>query len=137
MLYRAEEAAQRGLRSAATASAREARAVTHGLAQFMAIPNLRRRGEIRTAPDGGMELTDAGRELARSIVRSHRLWETYLGEETELPLDHLHAPAERMEHFIGRELQEQIAAVLPATAVDPHGREIPEEKGEGGRRKAE
>jgi manganese/zinc/iron transport system permease protein len=128
MLYRAEEAAERGLRTTTTASAGEARSVTHGLAHFMAIPNLRRRGEIRPSASGGMELTDAGRELARSIVRSHRLWETYLGEETELPLDHLHEPAERMEHFIGRELQEQIAASLPASSVDPHGRAIPEER---------
>lgn len=73
-----------------------------------------------------MELTEAGRQLARSIVRSHRLWETYLGEETELPLDHLHAPAERMEHFIGQELQEKIAAAVSTSTVDPHGRAIPE-----------
>jgi Mn-dependent DtxR family transcriptional regulator len=43
----------------------------------------------------------------------------------QLPLDHLHEPAERIEHFIGPELQQQLAESLPKTAVDPHGRDIP------------
>lgn len=127
LLFRAEEAAQRGDRPVAVATLEEARTVTHGLARLLAIPHLRRRGEIRPTAAGALELTDFGREHARSIVRSHRLWETYLGEETELPLDHLHEPAERMEHFIGRELQEQIAAKLSAVDTDPHGRKIPPE----------
>jgi manganese/zinc/iron transport system permease protein len=123
ILYRAEEAAERG-----KPTAMESHSETHtwGLAKIMAIPSLRNRGEIEGAGIA-MKLTDTGRELARSIVRSHRLWESYLGKETELPLDHLHEPAERMEHFIGRQLQEQIAAALPDDARDPHGREIPAE----------
>jgi manganese/zinc/iron transport system permease protein len=127
VLYRAEEALQRGEPKLAAAVV-ERRGSVGGLAGLLAIPHLRRRGEIRSAAGGGLQLTEAGRELARSIIRSHRLWESYLGEETDLPLDHLHEPAERMEHYIGREVQEQIAASVLADKIDPHGREIPAEK---------
>ena len=74
---------------------------------------------------GGLRLTDAGRERAVNLVRSHRLWEAYLVEYLGLPLDHVHAPAERMEHYIGDKLQREIAKELPQEATDPHGREIP------------
>jgi Mn-dependent DtxR family transcriptional regulator len=46
-------------------------------------------------------------------------------EHFQLPLDHLHEPAERIEHFIGPELQQQLAESLPKADTDPHGREIP------------
>jgi Mn-dependent DtxR family transcriptional regulator len=59
------------------------------------------------------------------LVRGHRLWESYLGEHFALPLDHLHEPAERLEHFLGPRLQEQLAESLTEPARDPHGREIP------------
>jgi manganese/zinc/iron transport system permease protein len=42
-----------------------------------------------------------------------------------LPLDHVHAPAERMEHFIGGKITEQLAADVGSSQLDPHGRNIP------------
>ena len=57
-------------------------------------------------------MTEAGRERARSLVRSHRLWEAYLVQHFDLPLDHLHEPAERVEHFITPALQERLSAEL-------------------------
>jgi Mn-dependent DtxR family transcriptional regulator len=59
------------------------------------------------------------------LVRGHRLWESYLGEHFALPLDHLHEPAERLEHFLGPQLQEQLAEELAEPGRDPHGRAIP------------
>ncbi len=75
-----------------------------------------------------VQLTDRGREAARSLVRSHRLWESYLGEHFDLPLDHLHAPAERIEHYIGPALREQLARELTRPGLDPHGKQIPPER---------
>jgi manganese/zinc/iron transport system permease protein len=72
-----------------------------------------------------MSLTDRGMNYARSLVRSHRLWEAYLQEHFDLNADHLHDPAEDMEHFIGPELQQRITEELAAPAEDPHGRTIP------------
>jgi Mn-dependent DtxR family transcriptional regulator len=74
---------------------------------------------------GDLQLTDAGRGAARNLVRAHRLWESYLDTHFDLPRDHLHDPAERMEHFLDPQLQEELAAELADRTVDPHGKAIP------------
>ena len=88
---------------------------------------LRFRGRVAHAP--AARLTPIGREEARVVVRSHRLWEAWLGRNAELPLDHLHPPAEWIEHHIGAEIRGRIAAELGGDDGDPHGREIPSERG--------
>ena len=70
-------------------------------------------------------LTDEGRLRARSLVRGHRLWEAYLDRNFDLPADHLHEPATRMEHFLDPALQQELAAELEQPGIDPHGRAIP------------
>lgn len=88
---------------------------------------LRRRGQVELA-EGALRLTDEGRRAGRSLVRSHRLWESYLQEHFELPHDHLHDPAERIEHYIGPELQEKLARELSQPGRDPHGSAIPSDR---------
>jgi hypothetical protein len=83
------------------------------------------RGLVRVEQGGGLALTDAGRSSARSLVRAHRLWESYLDTHFDLPRDHLHEAAERMEHYLGEKLQEELAAELADRQVDPHGKLIP------------
>jgi ABC-type Mn2+/Zn2+ transport system permease subunit len=78
---------------------------------------------------GRVWLSAAGGREAETVVRSHRLWEAWLGRHTELPLDHLHPPAEWVEHHLGASMRERIEAELAAGAADPHGREIPPESG--------
>jgi hypothetical protein len=73
----------------------------------------------------GVCLTRQGRERAESLVRSHRLWEMYLVKYLDLPRDHVHDPAERMEHFISLDLQQRIEDDLDVIVEDPHGRSIP------------
>lgn len=113
-LYRAEEA---GVAAPEPGAA--------GILGWMAESRLSRRGEIARGAEGRIRLTASGRNRARGLVRAHRLWESYLGEHFDLPLDHLHAPAERVEHFLGPELQERLAAELAGRGEDPHGRPIP------------
>jgi manganese/zinc/iron transport system permease protein len=120
MLYRLEELAverpmQRG---------EALRAVGGGLAAGLALGVLLRRGRVRRE-GRGLRLTDSGRRRASQLVRSHRLWEAYLVEHLGLPLDHVHDPAMRMEHFIDRQLQERLADEVAQPTTDPHGREIP------------
>lgn len=91
----------------------------------LAFWRLQRNGFIVRTGDELVHLTDAGRRAAQSLVRSHRLWEAYLGEHFDLPLDHLHEPAERVEHYIGPKLQERLASELARPGIDPHGKEIP------------
>lgn len=84
------------------------------------------RGEVRRR-ENRWWLTDSGRLRAEQLVRAHRLWETYMAKHFELPEDHLHDTAERVEHFIGPEMRQRIAQELAAPAVDPHGKSIPTE----------
>ncbi len=109
---------------AALYRAAEAGSPTVGPRPRLAAWWLARQGLVQRGV-GGLELTDQGRQRARSLVRSHRLWEAYLGENFDLPPDHLHDPATQMEHFIGPDLQGQLAAELHNPARDPHGRPIP------------
>jgi Mn-dependent DtxR family transcriptional regulator len=71
-------------------------------------------------------MTDDGRWRAARLVRGHRLWETYLVKHLGLPPDHVHAPADRVEHFIHQPLREHLQEAVDAAERDPHGREIPE-----------
>ena len=111
-LWRAEEA---GLSSAAAA--------TDGLA----LRWLRVQGRVRPEA-AGYRLTPQGRTEAELIVRSHRLWETWLGRHADLPVDHLHPPAEWIEHHLGARLRRQIEADLGRDTRDPHGSAIPPER---------
>ena len=121
MLYRLEELSfQRSL------GAREAaQAVGGGALATWGIWSLARSGRIESVA-GGLQLTDAGRRQAARLVRTHRLWEAYLVAHLGLPADHVHDPAERMEHYIGESLERQIQADLSDAATDPRGREIPD-----------
>jgi manganese/zinc/iron transport system permease protein len=120
MLYRLEE-----LHIDRRLGPREAtQAVGAGVLAELGLRSLLRRRELQRT-DIGLQLTDTGRRRAAELVRSHRLWEAYLVEHLGLPLDHVHDPAERMEHFIDARLQEQIVADLRDAQKDPHGREIP------------
>lgn len=129
MLYRGEESTSEAQPSE-TASAghslrRSIAAAGSGPRAWLAMLALAWRRQLRLMPGKRIALTDAGRQAAKSLVRSHRLWEAYLGEHFHLPLDHLHEPAERIEHYIGPGLQEQLASELARPGTDPHGKEIP------------
>jgi len=121
MLYRVEELGSRNRLAAAEAQD----AVGGGLLARWSLAALVRDGRVARAADRHLELTPAGRDDARQLVRSHRLWESYLVKFLGLPLDHVHEPAHRVEHFIGQEMQAELEKDLDAT-TDPHGREIPE-----------
>lgn len=71
-----------------------------------------------------LSLTQKGLRHASSLVRVHRLFELYLSKNTVLPLDHLHAPSERMEHFIPADVKEELLREFPELR-DPHGKVIP------------
>lgn len=106
-----------------------ARAVGAGwTATRMALWGLRWAGQI-SLRDGVCGLTDAGRAAAARLIRSHRLWETYFDQHTPLAADHIHQPAERLEHVTDAALQRRLAASLGDPTSDPHGTTIPTPKG--------
>ncbi|MCC5933530.1 MAG: metal ABC transporter permease [Candidatus Cyclonatronum sp.] len=79
---------------------------------------------LKGQPSGYL-LTEGGREEAKRIVRIHRLWELYLTEKLQLPGDHVHDPAESMEHVITPELEQQLMRILNNPEEDPHNKRIP------------
>jgi manganese/zinc/iron transport system permease protein len=92
--------------------------------EWLAKRQLHRHGLISIS-SADARLTDKGRNLAQNLVRSHRLWEAYMARHFVLPGDHLHATAEKVEHFLSPELQTELAAELDQPIVDPHGKSIP------------
>jgi len=125
MLYRAEEQQRSGEPARPVTSRDCVRFGGGGVVAWIAYALLRRRGLVRRDRNGAVSLTERGLEGARSLVRSHRLWESYLEKHFELPLDHLHEPASRIEHFIGPRLQAELENELQLPEVDPHGKSIP------------
>ncbi len=88
-----------------------------------ALSVLNARGEIGRAPGGGWRLHEPGRRRAASIVRRHRLWESWLVDEMGLRPDHVHETAERLEHLTSD--AGALEPDLPPRALDPHQRPIP------------
>lgn len=81
-------------------------------------------GLVRT--DGTqLRLTPDGERLALHVLRAHRLWELYLADELGVPLDRVHAEAERAEHLLSRRQLDRLSALMGHPAVDPHGDPIP------------
>lgn len=120
MLYRVDEIdATKHLRPAEAVAA-----VGGGWLARWALAMLRRRGRVETL-DGFLQMTTDGRWRAARLVRGHRLWEAYLVKHLGLPPDHVHAPADRVEHFIQQPLREHLQKAVDDPARDPHGREIP------------
>jgi DtxR family Mn-dependent transcriptional regulator len=76
-------------------------------------------------PTDRLALSRQGRELAVGIIRRHRLLETFLYRSLDVPLELLHAEAERIEHVISDDIAERFAKYLDYPTRDPHGHVIP------------
>ena len=83
-------------------------------------------GLVEHAPYRGVELSDAGTQIALEVIRHHRLLEQYLAETLGLGIDAVHAEADRLEHVISEELEARIDEQLGYPTHDPHGDPIPD-----------
>ncbi len=101
----------------------------NGISPWLMSLSVRRllRGDyVSRQTTGELILTERGRESAKSLVRAHRLWEAYMAKHFELPDDHLHETAHRVEHFIDDDIQNRLQTELESPEMDPHGKSIPE-----------
>jgi DtxR family transcriptional regulator, Mn-dependent transcriptional regulator len=78
-----------------------------------------------SAPSRPLRLSGRGQRLAVAMVRRHRLLETFLHRVLHMPLERVHAEAERIEHVISDDVALRIAALLGHPRSDPHGHPIP------------
>jgi DtxR family transcriptional regulator, Mn-dependent transcriptional regulator len=83
-------------------------------------------GLVEHAPYRGVELSEAGTQIALEVIRHHRLLEQYLAETLGLGIDAVHAEADKLEHVISEELEARIDEQLGYPTHDPHGDPIPD-----------
>ncbi len=94
-----------------------------------AIRKLSDQGLVDHARYGSIALTDAGRSAAVSMVRRHRLIETFLVNELGYGWDEVHDEAEVLEHAVSDRMIDRIDAKLGFPERDPHGDPIPSADG--------
>lgn len=94
------------------------------------ILKLSENGLVRHKPYKGASLTEKGLKNALSVVRRHRLLETFLSKTLGLSNESLHVEAERLEHALSKDLENSIAKYLNNPVRDPHGHPIPGPNGE-------
>jgi DtxR family Mn-dependent transcriptional regulator len=89
------------------------------------VRKLKDQGLVDHKPYSAVTLTDSGVRLALSMVRRHRLIETYLVQELGYSWDEVHDEAELLEHAVSDTFIERMAAKLGDPQRDPHGDPIP------------
>ncbi len=91
--------------------------------------HLSEHGLISYEPRREPSLTPAGRALASTVLRRHRLWERFLHDVLGLEWDKLHDHACELEHATSPELERLLARALGDHTTCPHGSAIPPEGG--------
>jgi DtxR family Mn-dependent transcriptional regulator len=117
------------LQSSGTRATTTAIAKAMGVAPSSATSMLKKLaalGLAEHAPYRGVELSEQGQKIALEVIRHHRLLEQYLAETLGLPIDAVHAEADRLEHVISEELEARIDESLGFPTHDPHGDPIPD-----------
>lgn len=77
------------------------------------------------AADGKFTLSPEGHELAREIVRRHRLAETMFDQLLEMDEAQAESDACRFEHILSTETTESVCTLLGHPPTCPHGKPIP------------
>ena len=70
-------------------------------------------------------LTENGMNMAISVIRKHRLWESFLVEVLSISWDKVHNEAEQLEHETSDFLIGEIEKFLDYPQFNPHGDPIP------------
>ncbi len=93
------------------------------------VKRLASQGLITYAPYRPVALTDLGEQLARAMVRRHRLIETFLTEVLGYGWEEVHDDAELLEHAASEFFLAHVDAHLGHPRRDPHGDAIPSPEG--------
>lgn len=83
------------------------------------------RGWIDYHPYHGVTLTESGAEVARALLRRHRLWERFLIDRLHIPWDEAHEIAGCLEHAAPELVTERLSELLGDPEQCPHGAPIP------------
>ncbi len=77
----------------------------------------------------GTRLSPTGHQIATTLIRKHRLWETFLVEKLDFSWEEVHIIAEQLEHIDSDKLIERLDDYLDRPKYDPHGDPIPNAEG--------
>jgi manganese/zinc/iron transport system permease protein len=124
LLYRAEERSQVG--AVLPRQAIRKSLVARPWSTRLVLAWLRQRGDLTQAA-AGYGLSEQGRQRAKTLVRSHRLWEQYLVTAVGVGEARLHPTAEQLEHYTDPSLRSQLDKEMSHPSIDPHGSPIPSE----------
>ena len=93
------------------------------------LKKLKEKGLISYEKYGAISLLEKGEREAYTVIRKHRLWETFLVEKMEFTWDEIHEVAEQLEHIKSKKLVDQLDKLLGYPEYDPHGDPIPNANG--------
>jgi DtxR family Mn-dependent transcriptional regulator len=89
------------------------------------VARMERDGLVTVQGDRHLELTDAGRHRAVSVMRKHRLAELLLVNVIGLEYEAAHDEACRWEHVMSDEVERKVYELLGRPHVSPYGNLIP------------
>ncbi len=89
------------------------------------VARMERDGLVVVAGDRHLELTDAGRSRAVSVMRKHRLAERLLTDVIGLEWELVHTEACRWEHVMSDAVERKLVALLDNPTISPYGNPIP------------
>jgi DtxR family Mn-dependent transcriptional regulator len=78
----------------------------------------------------GVSLSAKGEKIALTVIRKHRLWESFLVNKLNFKWDEIHEIAEQLEHIDSLELVDKLDEHLNFPTHDPHGDPIPNKNGD-------
>jgi DtxR family Mn-dependent transcriptional regulator len=90
----------------------------------MAIKRLKRDALIRTARDGTLSLTAAGRDIANRLLNRHHLIERMLTEIFGMEWYKVHEEAEQLEHAVSADFERRLLEKLGTGEACPHGNRV-------------
>ena len=76
--------------------------------------------------EGGFSLSDEGARESRTLIRSHRLWESYLCDKMGFCPTEVHFSAHQLEHYTDAGIQHALGEETGNPPLDPHQRKIPD-----------
>ena len=89
------------------------------------VARMERDGLVVVAGDRHLELTNAGRARAVSVMRKHRLAERLLVDVIGLEWEFVHAEACRWEHVMSEAVERKLVKLLHNPTTSPYGNPIP------------
>lgn len=92
---------------------------------FDALLNAMLEKGLASINDSNISLTEKGHNLAKGLVRRHRLAERLFTDIFDLKADHVHADACKMEHILSEELTDSVCTFLGHPPTCPHNKPIP------------